>query len=60
MVINSPLLHLLFKIECKDEEEIEATEIALKLADKLQKARSKGINQRFNSLAEAKEYLENI
>ena len=60
MVINSPLLHLLFQIECSEEEEIEATEIALKIADKLQRARSKGINQRFKSLAEAKEYLENL
>ncbi len=60
MLVNSPLLHLLFKIECSEEEEIEATEIALKLADKLQRARSKGINQRFKSLAEAKEYLEKI
>jgi hypothetical protein len=60
MIINSPLLHLLFKIECSEEEEIEATEIALKLVDKLRRTKSKGINQGFKSLAEAKEYLENL
>jgi hypothetical protein len=32
MVVNSPLLHLLFQIECSEGEEIEATEIALKIA----------------------------
>lgn len=58
MIIRSIIPHLTFQVECREDEIEEATEIANQLADKLQKMRSRGINQKFSNLKAMKDYLE--
>jgi len=58
MIIRSIIPHLVFQVECKDNEIIEASDLANQLAEKIIKKDGKPINQKFPNLQVMKLYLE--